>query len=185
MRDARKNEQANSEEKRFSLELLQVRQGLEEVSLERQGIEEEVKRGGYLPTEEKKAQFQKPQVKWDLDNSNFPAFENQGRLEGPDHNTVPKYMPSTLNQQEASVNLAQPASTIMRLCTKVCSHGDPTNYIRFIKTFEVNVESVINNSNRRLLLLIQHCEGKPKKLNPHLLTSCTAILRLTLIIRLV
>ena len=35
MRDARKNEQANSEEKRFSLELLQVRQGLEEVSLER------------------------------------------------------------------------------------------------------------------------------------------------------
>ena len=42
--------------------------------------------------------------------------------------------------------------------------GDPTNYIQFIKTFEVNVESVIKDSNRRLLLLIQHCEGELKKL---------------------
>ena len=42
--------------------------------------------------------------------------------------------------------------------------GDPTNYIRFIKTFKANVESVIDDSNRHLLLLIQHCEGDPKKL---------------------
>ena len=52
-----------AEEKRFSLEFLQARQGLEEVSLERQVIEEEMERGGYLPPEEKNPQFQKPQVK--------------------------------------------------------------------------------------------------------------------------
>ena len=86
-------------------------------------------------------------------------------------------MPSTSNQPEASVNLAQPVSTFMPLCTKVCSSemdlpkieilkftGDQTNYIRFIKTFEANVESVIKDSNRHLLLSIQHCEGEPKKL---------------------
>ena len=164
-------------EKTFSLELLQARQGLEEVSLERQVIEEEMERGGYLPPEEKNAQFQEPQVKWDLDNSNFPTFENQARLGRPDHNTVPKYMLSTSNQPEASANLAQPASTVIPLCTKVCSSeidlpkikilkftGDPTNYIRFIKTSEANVERVIKDFNRRLLLLIQHCEGEPKKL---------------------
>ena len=30
---------------------------------------------------------------------------------------------------------------------------DPTNYIRFIKTFVANVESLIKDFNRRLLLL--------------------------------
>ena len=42
--------------------------------------------------------------------------------------------------------------------------GDPTNYIRFIKTFEANVEIVIEDSNRRLLFLIQHSKEEPKKL---------------------
>ena len=65
----------------------------------------------------------------------------------------------------------------MPLCTKAGSSEmdlpkieilkfteDPANYIRFIKAFEANVESVNKDSNRRLLLLIQHCEGEPKKL---------------------
>ena len=68
-----------------------------------------MERGGYLLPEEKNAQFQEPQVKWDLHNSHFPTFKNQVRLEGPDHNTVPKYIPLTLNQQEASINLVQPS----------------------------------------------------------------------------
>ena len=42
-----------AKEKRFSLELLQARQGLEEVSLECQVIEKEVECGGYLPPEKK------------------------------------------------------------------------------------------------------------------------------------
>ena len=164
-----------AEEKRFSLELLQAHQGLEKVSLECQVVEE-VKRGGYLQPEEKNAQFQESQVKWDLQNSPFPTFENQARLERPDRKTVPKYIPSsTSNQPEVSVNLVSPASTFIPLCTKVGLSeinlskieilkftGDPTNYIRFIKTFEANVESVIKDYNRRLLLLIQHCEGEPK-----------------------
>ena len=42
--------------------------------------------------------------------------------------------------------------------------GDPTNYNRFIRIFEANVDSVTKDSNRGLLLLIQHCEGESKKL---------------------
>ena len=45
-----------AEEKRFSLELLQACQELEEVSLEHQVIEE-MECGGYLLPEEKNAQF--------------------------------------------------------------------------------------------------------------------------------
>ena len=51
-----------AEEKRFSLELLQACQGLEEVSLERQVIEKEVERGGYLPPEEKMRNFKSPKL---------------------------------------------------------------------------------------------------------------------------
>ena len=65
-----------AEEKRFRLELLQARQGLEEVSLKHQVIEE-VECRGYLLPEEKNVQFQEPQVKWDLHNSHFPTFKNQ------------------------------------------------------------------------------------------------------------
>ena len=115
---------------------------MEEVSLERQFVEEE-ERGGYLPPEEKNAQFQESQVKWDLQNSPFPTFENQARLERPDLNTVPKYiLPKTSNLPEASVSLVPQGSTFMPLCKKVGSsemdlskieiskfNGDPTNYI--------------------------------------------------------
>ena len=87
----------------------------------------------------------------------FSTFENKAQLEGPDHNTVPKYVPSASNQPEASVNLAQPASTFKSSCTKICLSkmdlpkieilkftGDPTNYIQFIKTFEANVRRKCN-----------------------------------------
>ena len=37
------------------------------------------------------------------------------------------------------------------------------HYIRFVKTFEANVESRITDWNKRLLLLVQHCEGEAKK----------------------
>ena len=84
MQEEMNKQKKKAEEKRLSLELLQARQGLEEVSFECQVIEEEMEHGGYLLPEEKNAQFQEPQVKWDLDNSNFPIFENQARLEGPD-----------------------------------------------------------------------------------------------------
>ena len=76
-------------------------------------------RGYLLP--EKNTQFQKSQVKWDLQNSHFPTFENQAQLERPDHNTVLKYISSTSNQTEASIHLAKPATTFMPLCTKVDS----------------------------------------------------------------
>ena len=47
MQEEMNNQKKKAEEKRFSLELLPARQGLEEVSLERQVIEEEMERGGY------------------------------------------------------------------------------------------------------------------------------------------
>ena len=42
--------------------------------------------------------------------------------------------------------------------------GDPLDFVRFMKTFELNVESLIQDSSRCLLLLIQHCDGEAKKL---------------------
>ena len=42
--------------------------------------------------------------------------------------------------------------------------GDPTKYTRFIKTFEANVEIPVQDSNKRLLLLLQHCEGEARRL---------------------
>ena len=42
--------------------------------------------------------------------------------------------------------------------------GNPLDFVRFMKTFELNVESLIQDSSRCLLLLIQHCDGEAKKL---------------------
>ena len=42
--------------------------------------------------------------------------------------------------------------------------GEPMQYIRFLKTVEANVESSLLDPYKRLLLLIQHCEGEAKKM---------------------
>ena len=42
-------------------------------------------------------------------------------------------------------------------------NGNPMHYICFVKTFEANVEPSITDPNKRLLLLVQHCEGEEKK----------------------
>ena len=41
--------------------------------------------------------------------------------------------------------------------------GDPWRYPRFIKNFELNVESTIEDDNVRLSYLIQYCTGKAKE----------------------
>ena len=41
--------------------------------------------------------------------------------------------------------------------------GDPSRYPRFIKNFELNVESTIEDDNVRLSYLIQYCTGKAKE----------------------
>lgn len=41
--------------------------------------------------------------------------------------------------------------------------GDPSRYPRFIKNFELNVESSITDDNVRLSYLIQYCTGKAKE----------------------
>ena len=41
--------------------------------------------------------------------------------------------------------------------------GDPSRYPRFIKNFELNVESTIEDDNVRLSFLIQYCRGKAKE----------------------
>ena len=42
--------------------------------------------------------------------------------------------------------------------------GNPLDFVRFMKTSELNVENLIQDSSRCLLLLIQHCDGEAKKL---------------------
>ena len=42
--------------------------------------------------------------------------------------------------------------------------GDPMKYSRFMTTFETTVEQVELDDQRRLLYLLQHCEGKAKNL---------------------
>ena len=42
--------------------------------------------------------------------------------------------------------------------------GDPMKYSRFMTTFETTVEQVELDDQRRLLYLLQHCEGKAKSL---------------------
>ena len=44
--------------------------------------------------------------------------------------------------------------------------GNPLDFVRFMKTFELNVESLIQeqDSSRCWLLFIQHCDGEAKKL---------------------
>ena len=41
--------------------------------------------------------------------------------------------------------------------------GDPSRYPRFIKNFELNGESTIEDDNVRLSYLIQYCTGKAKE----------------------
>jgi len=40
--------------------------------------------------------------------------------------------------------------------------GDSSKYPRFIKSFELNVETMIKDDNVRLSYLIQYCTGKAK-----------------------
>ena len=49
----RRAEEEREEEEQFNLELLKARHEIEEASLERQVIEEEIERGGYIPSESK------------------------------------------------------------------------------------------------------------------------------------
>ena len=41
--------------------------------------------------------------------------------------------------------------------------GDSSKYPRFIKSFELNVESMIKDDNVRLSYLIQYCTGKARE----------------------
>ena len=43
-------------------------------------------------------------------------------------------------------------------------NSDPMQYPKFIRTFETNVEGIVREPNRRLLLLIQYCEGEAKRM---------------------
>ena len=49
--EERRREDEEREEEQFNLELLKARHKTEEASLERQVIEEEIERGGYIPSE--------------------------------------------------------------------------------------------------------------------------------------
>ena len=86
----------------------------------------------------------------------------------PVEETIPKYV-HPLQQPQAEENLATHANTFdsEKYISKIeilKFSGVPTKYFQFIKTFEVNVERVIEDANHRLLLLIQHCEGEARKL---------------------
>ena len=156
-------------------ELLQARQNLEEVSLERQVVEEELERGGYLSSEvEKRPTFQEPPITLDLPMQSSCNLTAESCVAGRIQETLPKYVHHINERPKTQLSLTERQESLYE---RVVSRerdvpkiqilkftGDPANYIKFIKTFEINVEFVVRDLNRCLLLLIQHCEGEPRKL---------------------
>ena len=161
----RRAEQEWEEEEQFNLELLKARHEMEEASLERQVIEEEIERGGYIPSETKPLESD--------------ILTSSRRLLAKETQFVSRVRePPTFNHERSEIHptLEQAAGKVSyRLNVPVYVdptfpkielgkfNGNPMHYIRFIKTFEANVESRVTDPNKRLLLLIQHCEGEAKK----------------------
>ena len=86
--------------------------------------------------------------------------------------TIPKLPQSSVDAHSNKSNIVDSAllslkmSKLLELPKVEISKfsGNPMNYTKFVKTFESNVETFTQDSSRRLLLLIQHCEGKAKRL---------------------
>ena len=166
-KERRRAEQEREEEEQFNLELLKARHEIEEGSLERQVIEEEIERGGYIPSESET----KP-LKSDIPTSSRRLLAKETQFvsslrEAPTFNHERSEIHPTLEQAAGKVSYrpnvpvyADPTFPKIELGK---FNGNPMHYIRFIKTFEANVESRVTDPNKRLLLLIQHCEGEAKK----------------------
>ena len=193
--ERRRAEMERKEEEQFILELLKARHEVEEASLERQVVEEETERGGYIPFESEskpflnpeiptsrivpsketnlvsKLQFQTKPLETDLPTSSRLVSEKETKFVTSEQDTPrPRYPCTDFHQkgQQApgkfSYNIPVHTDFSVPKIELAKFNGNPMNYIRFARTFEANVESVVSDPGRRLLLLIQHCEGEAKKL---------------------
>ena len=139
--------------------MLKARHEIEEVSLERQVIEKEIERVGYIPSESKN----KP-VKSDIPTSSrlLSAKETQfvsSVREASTFNHERSEFRPTLEQAAGKVSYrpnvpvyADPTFPNIELGK---FNGNPMHYICFMKTFKANVKSRITDPNKRLLLLVQ------------------------------
>ena len=95
----------------------------------------------------------------------FQYDQPQGRTDATEPKCVGSYAPTVpyVNPAPALRYLPLWETDIPKIEILKFS-GDPTKYTRFIKTFEANVEISVQDSNKRLLLLLQHCEGEAKRL---------------------
>ena len=145
--------------------MLKARHEIEEASLERQVIEEEIERGGYIPSETKPLQS-------DILTSSRRLLAKETQFisrvqEAPTFNHERSEIHTTLEQEAGKVSYRPNVPVYVDPTFPKIElgkfNGNPMHYIRFIKTFEANVESRVTDPNKRLLLLIQHCEGEAKK----------------------
>ena len=165
--ERRHAEQEREQEEQFNLELLKARHEIEEASLERQVIEEEIERGGYIPSESET----KP-LKPDIPTSSRRLLAKETQFvsslrEAPTFNHERSEIHPTLEQAAGKVSYRPNVPVYVDPTFPKIElgkfNGNPMHYIRFIKTFEANVEARVTDPNKRLLLLIQHCEGEAKK----------------------
>ena len=159
--DRKRKEAEEDERRKHNLEMLKARQELEQASLERQVVEEELDRGGYLAPdrailEPSRVVAGRNSVKFNDHLINNDEINWPWELAGPS----PRHYRDGIDKTTALLreSLDVPKIELSKF------RGEPMQYTRFIKTFEANIESSLLDPNKRLLLLIQHCEGEAKKM---------------------
>ena len=140
--------------------MLKDRHEIEEASLERQVIDEEIERGGYIPSESET----KP-LKSDIPTSSRRLLSKETQFvssvrEAPTFNHERSEICPTLEQAAGAVsyrpNVPVYVDPTFPKIELERFNGNPMHYIRFVKTFEANVESRVSDPDKRLLLLVQH-----------------------------
>ena len=161
--DRKRKEAEEDERRKHNLEMLKARQELEQASLKRQVVEEELDRGGYLAPdrailEPSRVVAGQNSVKFNDHLINNDEINRPGKLAGPS----PRHYRDGMDKTTALLreSLDEPKIELSKF------RGEPMQYTctRFIKTFEANIESSLLDPNKRLLLLIQHYEGEAKKM---------------------
>ena len=155
-------------EEKHKRELLLATQELKEASLERQVLEEELDRGGCIPSpsdlflELPKAEQQafQPKFNKDIPKECSQANARQESLTLPHLRTERRLQEEQLHSMASAIKNELELPKIEFLKFK----GDPMQYTQFMKVLELNVERAVCDPSRKLLLLIQHCKGEAKRM---------------------
>ena len=158
--------------------------------MERKVLEEEFDRGGYIPVTDDNLLNELPTVskcRPAFQSSQPPTLlEESQKMTSTPVVTVASRIPTHVFATEEAapiVLLKEPHQTTSsgKLVPYVVSSrarseidlpkveflkssGNPMTYTRFMSSFEANVEKAVIDCSKKLLLLIQHCDGEAKRL---------------------